>query len=154
MIVYTYNVLDLYWKTEFLGAIKYWWKAKPWDARCDWKVNYKQGIVTMEWLSRLRVSLASSIKMHCLLYKYIYVWLINMSENWRAIKKGKYRKKWQHWVHKTQYIQTNQQKEKHITICVWHYYTQTNTNDIIKTWIILQTIPVKDEPNIVFIRKS
>ena len=33
-------------------------------------------------------------------------------------------------------------------------YTQTNTNNVIKTWSLLQTTGGKDEPNIVFMRKS
>ena len=32
--------------------------------------------------------------------------------------------------------------------------TQVNTNNVNKTWTFLQTIGGKDEPNIVFMRKS
>jgi hypothetical protein len=39
-------------------------------------------------------------------------------------------------------------------MCVGQYYPQTNTNNVIKTWALLQTIGGKDEPNIVFMRKS
>jgi hypothetical protein len=30
-------------------------------------------------------------------------------------------------------------KQEHNTICVGHPYSQTNTNNVIKTWIIIQT---------------
>ena len=46
------------------------------------------------------------------------------------------------------YTRRRQTKHKHNTICVWHHYTQTNTNYINKTWAILQTTRGKDEPNI------
>jgi len=36
----------------------------------------------------------------------------------------------------------------------WNYYTQTNTNNVSKTWALLQTTGDKDESNIVLIRKS
>jgi hypothetical protein len=39
---------------------------------------------------------------------------------------------------------------------ITHHYPQTNINIVIikKTWTILQTTGVTDQPNIVFIRKS
>jgi hypothetical protein len=49
----------------------------------------------------------------------------------------------QHRTHKTR--KTNQ---KHNTICVLHHYRQTNTNNVNKTWDLLQTTGGKDEPNI------
>ena len=45
-------------------------------------------------------------------------------------------------------------KQKHNTICVGHHYMQTNTNNVNKTWALLQTTGGKDEPNIVFMWKS
>jgi len=45
-------------------------------------------------------------------------------------------------------------KQKHNAICVVHHYAQTNTNNVIKTWALLQTTGGKDEPNIVFIQNS
>ena len=45
-------------------------------------------------------------------------------------------------------------EKKHNTICVEHHYMQTYTNNVNKTWALLQTPGVKDEPNIVFMRKS
>ena len=45
-------------------------------------------------------------------------------------------------------------KQKHNTICVGHHYTQTNTNNVNKTRVLLQTTGGKDEPNIVFMQKS
>jgi len=46
------------------------------------------------------------------------------------------------------------QYKKHNTACVGRHYTQTNTNNINKTWALLQTTESKDESNIVFIPKS
>jgi len=34
---------------------------------------------------------------------------------------------------------TNKTKHKHNTACVGHHYMQTNTNDVNKTWVLLQT---------------
>jgi hypothetical protein len=36
-------------------------------------------------------------------------------------------------------------------ICVGHHYTQTNTNNVNKTWALLQTTRGQDEPNIVLV---
>ena len=58
---------------------------------------------------------------------------------------------WQHRVHKTK---TNKTKKKTNTICVGHPYAQTNTNNVNKTWTLIQPTGGKDEPNIVFIPKS
>ena len=49
--------------------------------------------------------------------------------------------------HKTK---TNKTKTQHN--CVGHHFTQTNTNNVNKTWVLLQTIGGKDEQNIVFYR--
>jgi len=48
--------------------------------------------------------------------------------------------------HKTK---TNKTKQKHNTICVGHYYMQTNTNNVNKTWGLLQTTGGNDERNFV-----
>ena len=40
-------------------------------------------------------------------------------------------------------------KTKHNTICVCHHYAQANTNNVNKTWALLQTTGGKDEPNII-----
>ena len=45
-------------------------------------------------------------------------------------------------------------KQKQNTICVGHQYSQANTNNLNKTQVLLQTTGGKDQPNIVFIRKS
>jgi len=45
-------------------------------------------------------------------------------------------------------------KQKHTTIWVGHHYAQTKTNNVNKTCYLLQRTGGKDEPNIVFIRKS
>ena len=50
--------------------------------------------------------------------------------------------------------QGKQYEEKHNTIYVGHHYAQTNTNNVNKTRALLQTTGGKDEPNIVFMRKS
>jgi hypothetical protein len=39
-------------------------------------------------------------------------------------------------------------------MCVGQYYPQTNTNNVIKTWALLQTIGGKEKPSFVFMRKS
>jgi hypothetical protein len=54
----------------------------------------------------------------------------------------------------TGYTRRKQTKQQHNTICVGYHYTQTNTNNVNKTWSLLQTIGGKDEPNIVFLMKS
>ena len=45
-------------------------------------------------------------------------------------------------------------KQKHYTLCVGHHYTQTNTNNVNKTRVLLQTTGGKDELNIIFMWKS
>ena len=40
-------------------------------------------------------------------------------------------------------------KQNYNTICLGYHYTQTNTNNIIKTCDLLQATGGKDEPNIV-----
>ena len=55
--------------------------------------------------------------------------------------------------HTRQRIQTKQ-KQKPNTMCVGHYYPQTNTDNVNKTLALLQTTGGKDEPIIVCMRKS
>jgi hypothetical protein len=43
------------------------------------------------------------------------------------------------------YTRRRQTKQKHNTICVRYHYTQTNTNNVNKTWALLQTTGGKDE---------
>jgi hypothetical protein len=50
--------------------------------------------------------------------------------------------------------QGTEYKEKHNTICVGHHYAQANTNNVNKTWALLQITAGEDEPNIVLMRKS
>ena len=40
-----------------------------------------------------------------------------------------------------------QDKDKRNILSVGHYYTQTNTDNVNKTWALLQTTGGKDEPN-------
>jgi hypothetical protein len=55
---------------------------------------------------------------------------------------------WQRRSHKTKKT-TTKKKQKTNTICVVHHYPQANTNNVNKTWALLQTTGGKDEPNIV-----
>ena len=54
----------------------------------------------------------------------------------------------------TQGTQEEEKQSKHNTICVGHHYTQTNTYDVNKTWVLLQTTGGKDEQNIVFFYRN
>ena len=46
------------------------------------------------------------------------------------------------------------QSKKHNIICVGHHYAKTNTNNVNKTHMLIQTTGGKDEPNIIFMWKS
>ena len=82
-----------------------------------------------------------------------------MREYWRgnqkweniegAIKKGQSRE-----TDNIEYTRGRQTKHKLNTICVRHYYVQTNTNNVNKTWVLLQITGGKDGKNIVFMWKS
>ena len=48
----------------------------------------------------------------------------------------------------TGYTICRETKQKHNTICVGQCYMQTNTNNINKTWTLLQTTGGKDKPNV------
>ena len=52
------------------------------------------------------------------------------------------------------YARQRQTKQKESTPGVGHRYSQANTNIVRKTLVLLQTTGGKDEPNIVFMRKS
>ena len=56
--------------------------------------------------------------------------------------------------HTRQRIKTKQKHKKTNTMCVGHYYPQTNTDNVNKTCALLQTTGGKDEPTIVCMRKS
>ena len=45
-------------------------------------------------------------------------------------------------------------KQKLNTMCAGYHYTQTHTNNLNKSRYLLPTTGSKDEPNIVFMRKS
>ena len=67
-----------------------------------------------------------------------------------AIKNGQFRE-----TGNIGYTSRGQTKQNHNTIYVGHHYTQANTNKVNKIWALLQTPgAVKDEPNIVIMRKS
>jgi hypothetical protein len=72
-------------------------------------------------------------------------WIINKSYNKGAIKDGQSRE--------TGNIEYTRRKKQKNTTCVGHHCKQTNTNNIKKTWALLQTTGDKDEPNIVFMHK-
>ena len=74
--------------------------------------------------------------------------LINVREYWRASQKGQSRE-----IGNIR-RQRKKTKQKHNPICVWHHYTQTNKNNVNKTWALLSTTGGKHEPNTVFMRKS
>jgi hypothetical protein len=59
--------------------------------------------------------------------------LINVREYWRASQKGQSRE-----IGNIR-RQRKKTKQKHNPICVWHHYTQTNKNNVNKTWALLQT---------------
>jgi hypothetical protein len=48
-------------------------------------------------------------------------------------------------------LATRRKKQKHNTICVGYHYMQTSTNNVNKTWALIQTTGGKDDPNIVFL---
>ena len=45
----------------------------------------------------------------------------------------------------TQDSRRKQTKRKHNTVCVGHHYSQASTNNVNKTWALLQTTGGKDE---------
>ena len=47
------------------------------------------------------------------------------------------------------YTRRRKTKQKHNTICVGYHYEQTNTYNVNKTWVLIQTTEGKDEPSIV-----
>ena len=47
-----------------------------------------------------------------------------------------------------------EEKQNKNTMCVGQNYAQANTNNVIKTRALLPTTVGKDEPDIVFMRKS
>jgi hypothetical protein len=53
----------------------------------------------------------------------------------------------------TAYTRRRQTKQMHKAINIGHHYTQRNTNNVNKTWALLQTIGGKDELNILFYAK-
>ena len=76
------------------------------------------------------------------------------------IKHGQYNCRVSEWQHKhgqyneqsreidnIGYTRWRKTKQKHNTIYVWLQYAQTNTNNVNKTWALLQTTGGKDEPN-------
>ena len=58
---------------------------------------------------------------------------INVREYWRGNQIWTIKRNWQHRAHKKK-----TKKTKKNTICVGHHYTPTNTNNVNKTWVLLQ----------------
>jgi hypothetical protein len=50
-------------------------------------------------------------------------------------------------------LENTEEKYNRNTICVGHHYMQTDTNNVKKTWVLLQTTGGTDEPNIFFMWK-
>jgi hypothetical protein len=71
---------------------------------------------------------------------------INAKEYRRGNQKGR--------IGNIVYTRRRKTKQKQNTICVRHQYTETNTNNANKTRTLLQTTRCKDEPNIIYMRKS
>ena len=71
--------------------------------------------------------------------------IINVREYWRGNQNGQSRE-----TGNIGYTRWRQTKQKHNTICVGHHYTQINTNNVNKTWALIQTTGGEDEPNIVY----
>jgi hypothetical protein len=59
--------------------------------------------------------------------------IINEREYQKGNRKLTIRRNWQHRAHKTKYEPNKD------TIYVGHHYAQTNPNNVIKTWALLQT---------------
>jgi hypothetical protein len=69
-------------------------------------------------------------------------WQINVREYRRGNQNGQSRE-----TDDIGNTRRRQTKQKHSTIFVGHHCTQTNTNNVNKTWTLLQTTGGKDEPN-------
>ena len=69
-----------------------------------------------------------------------------------AIKKGQPRETGNTGY--TRRRKSKKQKQKRNTICIGHHYAKTNTNNVNRTCTLIKTTGGKDDPNIVFIRKS
>ena len=71
-----------------------------------------------------------------------------------AIKKGQPRETGNTGYTRRRKSKKQKQKQKRNTICIGHHYAKTNTNNVNRTCTLLKTTGGKDDPNIVFIRKS
>ena len=72
----------------------------------------------------------------------------------QIINVREYRRDHQIWTIQKNYTRRRKTKQKDNTIGVGHHYTKTNTNNVNKTWTLLQTTGGKNEPNMVFMQKS
>ena len=86
------------------------------------------------------------VPISCTSWLYVCITkLINVKETEGVIKNEQSR---EHRIHKPQ--DEDKENKKHNTIYVGYHFAQTNTNNVNKTWTLLQSIGGKDEPNIVF----
>ena len=100
--------------------------------------------------------LYSTVEKHDL---FLYThWLLHSSNSYSEINVKGYRRCNQKWKTRETgniwYTRRRQTNQKHNTICVGHHYAQANTNNVNKTWALLQTTGGKDKPNMIFIGKS
>ena len=64
---------------------------------------------------------------------------INDREYWSGNTKWTILRKWQRRSHKTKNKNQTKKPQKKPTVCVVHHYPQANTNNVNKTWTLLQT---------------
>ena len=105
--------------------------------------------------------------------RWMYLAYINVREYRRGNQKRTIQRNWQHRIHKAKknteklatqdtqgeekhretgnigYTRRRKAKQTHNIICVVHRYAQTNTNNVNKSCVLLQTNGGKNEPNIV-----
>ena len=72
----------------------------------------------------------------------IHIFLITLENTEGAIKNGQSRE-----TDNRGHTRRRKITQIHNTICVGHHYVQANTNNVSKTWALLQTTGDKDEPN-------
>ena len=73
-------------------------------------------------------------------------------ENMEGEKDGQSKETCNTWYTRRRQTKQKQTKQKHNTVCVGYHHTQhkqtqTNTNNVNKTWTLLQTTGGKDETN-------
>jgi hypothetical protein len=79
---------------------------------------------------------------------------INDREYWSGSTNWTIHRNWQRRSHKTKNKNQTKTSKKPNAMCVGHHSPQANTNNVNKTWALLQTTGGKDEPTIVSMQKS